>query len=349
VDGVCENPAVLTNVPATNVRAREHRLLREARLFVDGLRAHNALEAAAAIAFWFFLSLLPLLVLLGFLVSLVARSKGVDALLGPLLDVVPGTAEDILRKELEHMAGSTAPVAPLGIIGFLWTASSGLHNLMDVFETAAKVEPRPWWLQRAIALGWVLLGLGAACLLAWTLVNVDTAMHTDDSSPGVSVAASVTPIASSVPSLAPVAPTPAPASAHAPDRLVSHGAPTGGHARGALKHRFSKALHTPTEQIVATGLMLVVGMVLLAGFYRFAVEHPKGVRRRVWPGTFTAVASWLAVSWGFGLYVVSMSSYALYYGSLAAVAVMLFWLYITSLSLVVGAEVNAHLEGVAKT
>ena len=58
-------------------------------------------------------------------------------------------------------------------------------------------------------------------------------------------------------------------------------------ARGALKHRFSKALHTPTEQIVATGLMLVVGMVLLAGFYRFAVEHPKGVRRRVWPGTIT--------------------------------------------------------------
>ena len=83
---------------------------------------------------------------------------------------------------------------------------------------------------------------------------------------------------------------------------------------------------------------------LLAGFYRFAVEHPEGVRRRVWPGTFTAVASWLIVSWGFGLYAVSMSSYALYYGSLAAVAIMMVWLYLTSLSLVIGAEVNAHLE-----
>jgi membrane protein len=41
---------------------------------------------------------------------------------------------------------------------------------------------------------------------------------------------------------------------------------------------------------------------------------------------------------------VSTSSYALYYGSLAAVAVMLIWLYLTSLSLVVGAEVNAMLE-----
>jgi uncharacterized BrkB/YihY/UPF0761 family membrane protein len=45
-----------------------------------GLSAHNGLEAAAAIAFWFFLSLVPLLVLLGFLVGQVARARGVDAL-----------------------------------------------------------------------------------------------------------------------------------------------------------------------------------------------------------------------------------------------------------------------------
>src|ERR1019366_894112 len=130
--------------------------------------------------------------------------------------------------------------------------------------------------------------------------------------------------------------------------LQSRPAAAAVHARGALKHRFTKALHTPTEQILATSLMLVLGMVLLAAFYRFAVEHPAGVRRRVWPGTFTAVASWLIVSWGFGLYAVSMSSYALYYGSLAAVAIMLVWLYLTSLSLVVGAEVNAYLERVPR-
>jgi membrane protein len=116
--------------------------------------------------------------------------------------------------------------------------------------------------------------------------------------------------------------------------------------RGALKHRVSKAINTPAEQAVAAALMLVLGMVLLAAFYRYAIEHPVGVRRRVWPGTITAVVCWLAVSWVFGLYVVSMASYALYYGSLAAVAVLLVWLYLTSLSLVLGAEVNAQLEGV---
>ena len=42
----------------------------------------------------------------------------------------------------------------------------------------------------------------------------------------------------------------------------------------------------------------------------------------------------------------TIGHYAVYYGSLATVAVILLWLYLTSLALVVGAEVNAQLEGV---
>ena len=58
----------------------------------------------------------------------------------------------------------------------------------------------------------------------------------------------------------------------------------------------------------------------------------------------TAVGLWLLVSYGFSVYVVSIADYTLYYGSLAAVAVLLVWLYLTSLSLVVGAAVNAQLN-----
>jgi membrane protein len=91
---------------------------------------------------------------------------------------------------------------------------------------------------------------------------------------------------------------------------------------------------------------LLCGTAILAGFYRFAVEHPRGVHRRAWPGAFAAVAFWLVVSWAFGEYAMSLGNYAVYYGGLTAVAVLLIWLYLTSLSLVVGAEVNAQLEGV---
>jgi membrane protein len=294
---------------------------------VLGLKAHNAFEAAAAIAFWFFLSVVPLLVMLGFLVGRVARSRGVDTLVVPLLEVVPDTAEDIVRKELERMATGTSTLAPVSVVGFFWTASSGLHVLMDVFEVAANVVRRPWWKQRLLALGWVVAGLVASCALAWSLVKVDGALQAATSSPKI------------------VMPATSPSGSASPRTVESPGRSTPiSKARGALKGRVHKALHTPAEQALDSALMLVLGLAFLAGFYRFAVVHPRDVRRRVWPGALTAVGLWLSVSWAFGLYVVSMSSYALYYGSLAAVAVMLIWLYLTSLSLVVGAEVNAQLE-----
>ncbi len=90
----------------------------------------------------------------------------------------------------------------------------------------------------------------------------------------------------------------------------------------------------------------VLASVGLATFYRTAVVHPSDVRRRVWPGTFIALALWTLVSWAFGTYVQKIAHYAVYYGSLATVAVILLWLYLTSLALLVGAEVNAQLEGV---
>ncbi len=96
------------------------------------------------------------------------------------------------------------------------------------------------------------------------------------------------------------------------------------------------------------GVLLVFpacAAVALAVFYRTSIDHPSRVRRRVWPGTAVALLLWALVSWAFGTYVKTLGHYAIYYGSLATVAVVLLWLYLTSLALVVGAEVNAQLEG----
>jgi uncharacterized BrkB/YihY/UPF0761 family membrane protein len=312
--------------------------------FVLRLLAHNAFETAASVAFWFFLSLVPLLVLAGYLVGQVARTRGVDDLVGPLLEVVPGTAEGLIRTELERLAGSRGTsIAPLGVVGFLWTASSGLHNLMDVCEATVSVARRPWWKQRAIALAWVAIGLATACVLTWVVVSADRGLRAHEREVASQTVAGSTGRSPS-----------------APERGIERGgdrSPRGSSTQGAGRSRNTplpvgsaaaprRPLHTHRAQALAAGLLLLSGLFLLAGFYRFAVEHPAGVRRRVWPGAAAAIGSWLLVSWGFGAYVVSIADYALYYGSLAAVAVLLIWLYITSLALVVGAEVNAELEGV---
>jgi membrane protein len=66
----------------------------------------------------------------------------------------------------------------------------------------------------------------------------------------------------------------------------------------------------------------------------------------VWPGAAVTLAFWFPVSYVFGAYVSSLGEYVAYYGSLAAVAVVLIWLYLTSFVLLAGAELNAVLEGV---
>lgn len=93
-------------------------------------------------------------------------------------------------------------------------------------------------------------------------------------------------------------------------------------------------------------LVVFFGMstAALAAFYRTATLRSRAVRHRVWPGAFVAIASWAFVTWGFAAYVATIADYAVFYGGLAAIAVILSWLYLTSLALLVGAEVNANLE-----
>ena len=125
-----------------------------------------------------------------------------------------------------------------------------------------------------------------------------------------------------------------------------------GVATGLSAHRLPSLLRGGSDFLAQGwqrfGVLLVfiaMTIVALAIFYRTAVRHPPGVKRKVWTGTFVALSLWAIVSWGFGTYVRTIAHYAVFYGSLATVAVILLWLYLTSLALVVGAEVNAILEG----
>jgi membrane protein len=66
------------------------------------------------------------------------------------------------------------------------------------------------------------------------------------------------------------------------------------------------------------------------------------------PGSVTAVVGWLVASLGFSLYVGHFGKYELVYGALGSVIVLLVWMWISALSVLVGAEINAvlyHLAG----
>ena len=61
-------------------------------------------------------------------------------------------------------------------------------------------------------------------------------------------------------------------------------------------------------------------------------------------GTAVAVVVWLAVSGLFAFYTAHFGAYNKTWGSLAAVIVMLTWLWLTSLALLFGGELNAEAE-----
>jgi membrane protein len=314
---------------------------------VQGLVVHNAGDAAPAMAFHFFLSLIPLLVLVGFVIGQFARQRGVDALLGPAIETAPDAVEQIVRDELARMAGASASsIAPLSVLGFLWLAATGTHGLMDAFEVASGAPRRRWWKKRVISLVWVAGTLAALGILAWGMIGVDRAIQR----------ASGAPIASASPSASasPGASRPPPSSARHPaggarsDRDPSEAQPAPTPTPTARPHSHRKLIplfQEEWEKLAVALVFAVAALGALAAFYRFAVEHPPGVERHAWPGAVVAFAAWLVVSWGFGAYVTSLGRYALFYGSVATVAVLLVWFYLTSWALLIGAELNAQLEG----
>ena len=91
------------------------------------------------------------------------------------------------------------------------------------------------------------------------------------------------------------------------------------------------------------GLIIILfggGMSLL---YRAAPPVRPGSWRVVLPGVAVATGLWLAISFGFSVYVSEFGRYNETYGALGAGAVLLLWFWLSSLVVILGAQVNALL------
>ena len=91
---------------------------------------------------------------------------------------------------------------------------------------------------------------------------------------------------------------------------------------------------------------LLVGGFLgaLAVLYRYGPSRHDAKWSWVTPGAIVAAVLWLLGSAAFSLYVSKFASYDKTYGPLGAVVVFLMWLYISALTVLIGAELNSELE-----
>lgn len=95
--------------------------------------------------------------------------------------------------------------------------------------------------------------------------------------------------------------------------------------------------------LVSLPLVLVCGVIGVSLVYHLA----PAVRMRwrwITPGAVLALGLWLAASYGLRVYVQYFGRYSVTYGSIGGVILLMLWLYLTSLALLIGAEVDAEIE-----
>lgn len=107
------------------------------------------------------------------------------------------------------------------------------------------------------------------------------------------------------------------------------------------------SLPVPSPLLLQILSFIVVGVVLTLAFaliYSFVPNHVPFKWNWISPGAIVAIILWVLASAGFRLYLHYFNSYAATYGSLGAIIILMFWLYITALAIIIGGAINAILD-----
>jgi membrane protein len=110
---------------------------------------------------------------------------------------------------------------------------------------------------------------------------------------------------------------------------------------------FHKQAGAPPPHDFLGGSREALGFLLLLGLLMLLYRVLPSVRLRateVVPGALLAWALWLAAVWGYSVYLRSVPSFSITYGSLGGIIVTLFFFYISAFLFVFGAEFNSVLR-----
>jgi len=98
-------------------------------------------------------------------------------------------------------------------------------------------------------------------------------------------------------------------------------------------------------RFIPAGILMFVALGTL---YAMSMDEKQKFRTFL-PGITLALFGWMIVSIGFSFYVENFASYSIIYGTLGTVIILMVWLYMTSLILIIGAELNAALKTIRQS
>ncbi|WP_116047691.1 YihY/virulence factor BrkB family protein [Amycolatopsis palatopharyngis] len=258
---------------------------------VHEIREDQLMLAAAGIAFFGMLALVPALIALLTIFALVADAQYVRDQIEPIVSALPGGASDLVVRQLRSAAelGDSGLTFGLlaSVVAVLWSTSTAMRALIGGINRAYdRPETRGFLRLRGLAL---VLTLGALVVVAIALGTV----------------------------------------AALPVVLNVLGVPDS--ARWIV------------SAVRWLGLLVLISAALTV-LYRYAPDREHRRWRWYSAGTAAAVLLWLAGSVAFSFYVEGFGRYQGTYGTLAGIVVLLLWLYLSSFSVLFGAEVDAVLR-----
>ncbi len=261
--------------------------------YEDVVRNHT-LQMAAALSYFFVLSLFPALIFLSAIVAYLPIPNLFGQALGFMGQFVPPDSMGLVRRVMSDVVTpNRGAFLSVGILGTLWTASGGFSAAIEALNIAYEVQDdRPFWKTRPLAIALALI-IGGLLLLALGVMIVGPKF-------GVWLAARV----------------------HLSSLFV---------------------ILWPYIHWTAAISFTVLAVEVLY----YLAPNVKQRFLATLPGAILAVACWIGLSYGLGVYFRHFANFNKTYGTLGAAIALMVWLYWTGFAMLVGAELNAELSKIS--
>jgi len=143
-----------------------------ARTYGDVFRNHT-MQMAAALSYYFVLSLFPALILLSAVVAYLPVPDLFNQTLGMMARFIPPDSMGLVRRVLaDVITPNRGTFLSFGILGSLWAASGGFSAAIEALNVAYEVnDDRPFWKTRPLALGLAFVA-GTLLLVALSVMIV---------------------------------------------------------------------------------------------------------------------------------------------------------------------------------
>ena len=142
------------------------------RTYADVQRNHT-LQMAAALAYYFVLSLFPALIFLSAVVTYLPVPNLFDQALNLMARFLPPDSMGLVRRVLaDVITPNRGSFLSFGLLGTFWAASGGFAAAIEALNTAYDVrDDRPFWKTRPLAIGLAFI-TGFLLLLALSVMIV---------------------------------------------------------------------------------------------------------------------------------------------------------------------------------